>query len=55
MTEPEAPREPVLNLPGALTAILVLLAAVHAFRAILPAESDEWIIRTFGGSRSATP
>ena len=48
MTEPESPREPVLNLPGALTAILVLLAGIHAFRAILPAESDEWIIRTFG-------
>jgi membrane associated rhomboid family serine protease len=48
VTEPETPREPVLNLPGAMTAILVLLAGIHLFRAILPAESDQWVIWTFG-------
>jgi membrane associated rhomboid family serine protease len=48
VTESEPPREPVLNLPGALTAILVALAAIHLFRSILPPESDIWMIWTFG-------
>ena len=48
MTETERPREPVLNLPGPLTAVLVILVAVHLFRLILPAESDFWMIFTFG-------
>lgn len=48
MTDIERPREPVLNLPGALTAVLVLLIGIHLFRQILPAESDFWMIITFG-------
>ncbi len=48
MTEPEPQREPVLNLPGVLTAILIALVAIHLFRAILPQESDTWILWTFG-------
>ena len=46
--EPEPPREPVLNLPRALTVILIVLAGIHLFRSILPPESDAWIIWTFG-------
>lgn len=48
MIEPETPREPVLNLPGALTLILIVLVGIHLFRSILPAESDQWLIWTFG-------
>lgn len=48
MIEPEPPREPVLNLPGSLTVILIVLAGIHLFRSILPPESDAWIIWTFG-------
>ena len=31
MTEPETPREPALNLPGALTVILIALAESICF------------------------
>jgi membrane associated rhomboid family serine protease len=48
VTEPETPRQPVLNLPGALTVILIALVGVHLFRSILPAESDTWLLWTFG-------
>ncbi|MDQ8726563.1 rhomboid family intramembrane serine protease [Bradyrhizobium sp. LHD-71] len=48
MTESDLPREPVLNLPGALIAILIVLAGIHLFRSILPPESDQWLIWTFG-------
>lgn len=48
MTDTERPHEPVLNLPGALTAVLVAITGVHLFRLILPAESDLWVIFTFG-------
>ena len=48
VTDPETPREPVLNLPGAMTVIVVVLVGIHAFRAILPPESDQWLIVTFG-------
>jgi membrane associated rhomboid family serine protease len=56
VTELETPREPVLNVPGALTVILIALAGVHLFRSILPLESDEWLVLTFGfvPSRYAT-
>lgn len=48
MTDIERPSEPVLNLPGALTAVLVILVGIHVFRLILPAESDFWVLFTFG-------
>lgn len=48
MTDIERPREPVLNLPGALTVVLIILTGIHLFRLILPAESDFWVIFTFG-------
>jgi membrane associated rhomboid family serine protease len=48
VTEPDQTREPVFNLPGALTALLIALVGIHLFRAILPPESDEWVIWTFG-------
>jgi membrane associated rhomboid family serine protease len=47
VTETEAQREPVLNLPGALTGILIVMVGVHLFRAILPPESDLWMLWTF--------
>ena len=43
----EAPREPVLTLPGALTAYIVLLAVIH-LRVLLPPELENWTIDVFG-------
>jgi len=36
---PDAPREPILTLPGALTAYIVLIAAIH-LRVLLPVELE---------------
>jgi membrane associated rhomboid family serine protease len=44
---PEAPREPILTLPGALTAYVALLAAIH-LRVLLPVELENWTIDVFG-------
>jgi membrane associated rhomboid family serine protease len=46
--EPEGPpREPILTLPGALTAYIVLVAAIH-LRVLLPPEAENWTIDVFG-------
>ncbi len=37
---PVAPREPILTLPSALTAYILLLAAIHAVRMLLPFDID---------------
>src|SRR5947207_2927332 len=44
----EAPREPILTLPGALTAYVLLLAAIHAGRMLLPYDIDDTVIQMFG-------
>jgi membrane associated rhomboid family serine protease len=44
---PETPREPILTLPGALTAYVLLLAVVH-LRVLLPPELENWTIDVFG-------
>ena len=41
------PREPILTLPPALTAYVLLLAIVH-LRVLLPLEWQEWTIEMFG-------
>ena len=43
----EAPREPVLTLPTALTAYIVLLAVIH-LRVLLPPELENWTTDVFG-------
>jgi membrane associated rhomboid family serine protease len=43
---PRAPREPILNLPGALTAYVLLIAVIH-LRVLLPDEWDGWVIDLF--------
>ena len=45
---PEAPREPILTLPGALTAYIALLAVIHGLRMLLPFDVDDTIIEMFG-------
>jgi membrane associated rhomboid family serine protease len=45
---PAAPREPILTLPGALTAYIVLLAAIHGVRMLLPFDIDDDVIQMFG-------
>ncbi|CCE01926.1 rhomboid family intramembrane serine protease [Bradyrhizobium sp. STM 3809] len=42
----QAPREPILSLPGALTAYILLIAVIH-LRVLLPDEWDSWIIDLF--------
>ncbi len=42
----QAAREPVLNLPGALTAYIALIAVIH-LRVLLPEEWDGWIMDLF--------
>ncbi|WP_291684161.1 rhomboid family intramembrane serine protease [Bradyrhizobium sp.] len=44
---PEPPREPILTLPGALTAYILLLAVIH-LRVLLPPEWENWTIDVFG-------
>jgi membrane associated rhomboid family serine protease len=43
----DAPREPILTLPGALTAYVLLLAVIH-LRVLLPPEWENWTIDVFG-------
>jgi membrane associated rhomboid family serine protease len=45
---PDAPREPILTLPGALTAYVLLLAAIHVLRMLLPFDTDDVVIQMFG-------
>ena len=44
---PDTPGEPILMLPGALTAYVVLIAAIH-LRVLLPVELENWTIDVFG-------
>jgi membrane associated rhomboid family serine protease len=44
---PETPREPILTLPGALTAYVALLAVIH-LRVLLPVGLENWTIEVFG-------
>jgi membrane associated rhomboid family serine protease len=41
------PREPILTLPGALTAYVAVIAVVH-LRVLLPPELEYWTIEVFG-------
>ena len=42
----DTPREPVLTLPGALTAYVLLLAVIH-LRVLLPPDLENWTIDVF--------
>jgi membrane associated rhomboid family serine protease len=44
---PDAPHEPVLTLPGALTVYIALLAVIH-LRVLLPPDLENWTIEVFG-------
>src|SRR5579863_395126 len=44
---PPIRREPLLTLPGALTAYIVLLAIIH-LRVLLPADLENWTVDVFG-------
>ena len=45
---PAPPREPILTLPGALTAYILLLAVIHVVRMLLPFDIDDDVIQMFG-------
>ena len=44
---PARPREPILTLPGALTAYVALIAVIH-LRVLLPPDLEYWTIEVFG-------
>jgi membrane associated rhomboid family serine protease len=44
---PVTPREPILTLPGALSAYVLLLAVIH-LRVLLPPDLENWTIDVFG-------
>ena len=44
---PPPPREPLLTLPAALTAYILLLAVIH-FRVLLPEDIENWTVDIFG-------
>jgi membrane associated rhomboid family serine protease len=44
----ESPREPILTIPGAMTALLVIMFAIHGVRALLPLAVDQEVIWLFG-------
>jgi membrane associated rhomboid family serine protease len=44
---PAPPREPILTLPGALTAYVLLLGVIH-LRVLLPPDLENWTIDVFG-------
>ena len=48
MDSPVSPREPILTLPGALTAYVALLALIHVGRLLLPPDLDDLVIEMFG-------
>src|SRR3981081_1058214 len=45
--QPDIPREPILTLPGALTAYVLLLAVIHV-RVLLPSELENWTVDALG-------
>jgi membrane associated rhomboid family serine protease len=45
--QPDTSREPILTLPSALTAYVLLLALIH-LRVLLPPELENWTIEVFG-------
>jgi len=47
LDSPVPPREPILTLPGALTAYIALLAVIHGVRALLPLELDDTVLALF--------
>ena len=45
---PEVPHEPILTLPGALTAYIALLVVIHLARMLLPKDIDNLVVEMFG-------
>src|ERR1700730_11988139 len=43
----DGPREPILTLPGALTAYVLLLAVIHVVRMLLPFDIDDVVIQMY--------
>ncbi len=44
----EPPREPVLNIPVGMTILLAVMFGIHIVRALLPPDTDQAVIWTFG-------
>ena len=45
---PQSSREPILTLPGALTAYVAVLAVIHVVRLLLPFDIDDLVVEMFG-------
>ena len=41
-------REPILTIPGAMTALVAVMAGIHILRMLLPLAADQEVIWTFG-------
>lgn len=48
MEDSDTPREPILTIPGSMTALLVVMVGIHGVRALLPLDVDQEVIWTFG-------
>ncbi|MDB5485523.1 MAG: Rhomboid-like protein [Tardiphaga sp.] len=48
VSQPSPPREPILTLPGALTAYVALIALIHGVRMLLPLDLEYWSTLAFG-------
>lgn len=48
MEASDSPREPILTIPGAMTALLVVMFGIHGARALLPLATDQEVIWMFG-------
>jgi membrane associated rhomboid family serine protease len=42
------PRQPILNVPPVVIAVVIVLIVVHGVRMLLPVETDRWVMWTFG-------
>lgn len=48
LEDSDTPREPILTIPGSMTALLVVMVGIHGVRALLPLDVDQEVIWTFG-------
>ena len=48
LDSPQTPREPILTIPAGMTILLAVMIGIHAVRALLPLDTDQEVIWTFG-------
>lgn len=48
LDSPDSPREPILTIPAGMTMLLIIMVGIHGVRALLPLDTDQEVIWTFG-------